>query len=130
MVPPILRRRLAIWIPFVFPGSPGSYFNRSCTCNQVAESKEVEDFDELRRLRLADEGYLVITDKTRHSIVHKINAKCITADSFNLKVKINGRRQGSYFWVDGLPTAAREFGAKRCKVCKPEFSLVLPSTFE
>jgi hypothetical protein len=96
----------------------------------MAQAKEIDDFEELRRLRLADEGYFVITDKARGAIVHKINAKCITADSFNLKVKINGRKQGSYFWVDGLATAAHEFGAKRCKVCRPELSLVLPSTFD
>jgi len=95
----------------------------------MAEVKEIRNFDELRRLRLADEGYIVITDSTRHTIIHKVNAKCIKADSFNLKVTINGRRQGSYFWVDSIATAAREFGAERCRICKPELNLVDPSTF-
>ena len=97
----------------------------------MAQTKEIDDFEELRRLRLADEGYIVITGKARHAIVHKINAKCITGDNFNVKVRINDRKQGSYFWVDSIATAAHEFpGAKRCKVCKPEFHLVLPSTFD
>jgi hypothetical protein len=96
----------------------------------VAETKEISDFGELRKLRLADEGYFVITDATRPALVHRVNAKCITADSFNLKVVINGRRQGSYYWVDSLATAARAHGAKRCKICKPELFLVHPSTFE
>ena len=96
----------------------------------VAEPKEILSFEELRRYRLADEGYFVITDSTREAIIHKVNSKCITADSFNLKVTINDRKQGSYFWVDSIATAAHEFGAKRCKVCKPELSLVQPSTFD
>ena len=96
----------------------------------VAEPKEILSFEELRRYRLADEGYFVITDSTREAIIHKVNSKCIKADSFNLKVTINDRKQGSYFWVDSIATAAHEFGAKRCKVCKPELSLVQPSTFD
>ncbi len=96
----------------------------------MAEAKEITSFDELRRLRLADEGYFVITDSARGAIIHKVNAKCIKADSFNLKVTLNEGKQGRWFWVDSIATAAHEFGAKRCKVCKPEFSLVHPSTFD
>jgi len=96
----------------------------------VAEPKEIRSFNELRKLRLADEGYFVITDSTGHAIIHKVNAKCIKTESFNLKVTIKDRKEGSYFWVDSIATAAHEFGAKRCKVCKPELSLVHPSAFE
>ena len=90
----------------------------------MVEPKEVTSFEELRKLRLADEGYFVITDSVRNAIIHKVNSKCIKVDSFNLKVAINERKQGSYYWVDSIATAAHEFGAKRCKVCKPELSLV------
>jgi len=96
----------------------------------MAEPKEILTFDELRRFRLADEGYFVITDSTRGAIIHKVNSNCIKADSFNLKVTINDRKEGSYFWVDSIATAAHAFGAKRCKVCKPELNLVHPSTFD
>lgn len=96
----------------------------------MADPKEILSFEEMRKLRLADEGYVVITDSARPALVHRINAKCVNADSFNLKVAINGRKQGSYFWVDSVATASREFQAKRCKACKPETSLVDPSTFE
>lgn len=95
----------------------------------MTEPKEILSFEELSKLRLADEGYFVITDSTRDAIVHKVNATCIKADSFNVKVTINGRRQGGYFWVDSIATAAREFKARRCKVCKPELNLVDPSSF-
>jgi len=84
----------------------------------MVETMEISDFEELRKLRLADEGYFVITDTARPAIVHRVNAKCITADSFNVKVVINKRKQGSYYWVDSLATAAHAHGAKRCKVCK------------
>jgi hypothetical protein len=96
----------------------------------MTESQELKSFDDLRKFRLADEGYFVITDSARPAIVHKVNAKCINTDSFNVKVTLNLGKQGGYFWVDSLATAAREFGAKRCKVCKPEVFLVDPSTFK
>ena len=96
----------------------------------MTEAKEILDFEELRKLRLADEGYIVITDATRPAIIHKINSKCIKTDSFNLKVTLKDRKEGSYFWVDSIATASRELGAQRCKVCKPDLTLVHPSTFE
>ncbi len=96
----------------------------------MGDTKEIANFEELRKLRLADEGYFVITDSARPAIVHRVNAKCISVDSFNVKVSINERKQGSYFWVDSLATAARVYGAKRCKVCKPELFLVPPSDFQ
>lgn len=92
-------------------------------------SKELANFEDLRKFRLADEGYFVITDTAREAIVHKVNAKCINVDSFNVKVSLNKGKQGAYFWVDSLATASREFAAKRCKVCKPEVFLADPSTF-
>ena len=96
----------------------------------MAEAKEIKSFDELSKLRLADEGYFVITDSVRDAIIHKVNSKCIKADSFNLKVTLNKAKQGGWFWVDSIATASREFGAKRCKVCKPELNLLHPSAFE
>jgi len=96
----------------------------------VPETKEISNLEELRKLRLADEGYIVITDSTRHGTIHRVNANCITAENFKVKVGINKRKQGSYFWVDSVATAAHEFGAKRCKVCKPELFLVDPSAFD
>lgn len=96
----------------------------------MAVTKEISSFEELRKLRLADDGYFVITDTARPAIVHRVNAKCINVDSFNVKVGLNKGKQGSYFWVDSLATAAHVYGAKRCKVCKPELFLVPPSTFD
>lgn len=97
----------------------------------MPEKKEIPNLEELRRLRLADEGYIVITGGARGATIHKVNANCVTTENFRLKVNINERKQGSYFWVDSVATAAHEFeGARRCKVCKPELLLVDPSTFE
>jgi hypothetical protein len=107
-----------------------SYFKEGNGGGDVPGAKEIQNFDELRRLRLADEGYFVITDTARPAIIHKVNAKCINADNFNIKVSINRRKQGSYFWVDSIAAAAREFGARRCKVCRPELTLDLPSNFD
>jgi len=95
----------------------------------MTETKQITNFEELRKLRLADDGYIVITDSARPALVHRINAKCIKIDSFNTKVGLNGGKQGAYFWVDSLATAAKLYGANRCKVCKPELFLVPSSDF-
>jgi len=92
-------------------------------------TREITSFEELRKFRLEDEGYIVITDSVRPAIVHKINAKCIKVDSFNLKVGIKERKEGSYYWVDSIATASREYHANRCKVCKPELHLMPSSDF-
>jgi hypothetical protein len=109
--------------------APRSYFKESSEDFGVAETKEIKNFEDLRKVRLNDEGYIVITDAAGRAIIHKVNAKCITADNFNVKVSLNAGKTGGYFWVDSVATAAHEFGAKRCKVCKPELNLVDPSTF-
>ena len=96
----------------------------------VEETKEITSFEDLRRIRLSDEGYIVITDATRPTLVHKLNARCINIDSFNAKVSLNQGKQGKYYWVDTVATAAHKYGAKRCKTCKPELHLVLPETFD
>ncbi|MDG7007634.1 MAG: hypothetical protein JRN06_05265 [Nitrososphaerota archaeon] len=96
----------------------------------MAKPVEIRSFDDLRRFRLADEGYFVVTDSIGHAIIHKVNSKCIKTDSFNLKVTLDHRKLGSYFWVDSIATAAQKFGASRCKMCRPELHLVPPSSFE
>jgi hypothetical protein len=107
------------------PNYPSSTYEVS-----VSERKEITNLDELSRLRLADEGYIVVTSGSQATI-HKVNAECISTTNFKLKVIINERKQGSYFWVDSVATAAKQFsGAKRCRVCKPPVLLVDPSTFE
>ncbi len=107
-----------------------TYFNSANPGTGMEEPKEIANFEELRKFRLADEGYFVITDSAREAIIHKVNSKCVKADSFNLKVTLNEGRQGRWFWVDSIATAAHQFGAKRCKVCKPELNLVQPSAFK
>jgi len=96
----------------------------------MGESKEITTIEDLRRVRLADDGYLVITDSARPAIVHKINEKCISTDSFNMKVTLNRGRQGKWYWADSLSTAMLEFEAKRCKVCKPPYLLVPSKAFD
>lgn len=107
-----------------------NYFKGKRGANDMAEAVEVRTFDELRSFRLADEGYFVITDSATHATIHRVNSKCIKTDSFNLKVTINDRKDGTYFWVDSIAAAAQKFGAKRCKVCRPELHLVPPSSLE
>jgi hypothetical protein len=59
----------------------------------MAEKKEIRDLEELRRLRLADEGYIVITSGAHQATIHRVNAPCISTTNFRLKVSLNERKQ-------------------------------------
>jgi hypothetical protein len=82
-------------------------------------SKELATFDEFRQKRLDDTGFIVIIDSARDAIVHKLNAPCVSAENFKVKVLLNEKRTGKYIWVDTVASGALEFGAAPCKVCKP-----------
>jgi hypothetical protein len=81
--------------------------------------RELATFEEFRRARLDDVGYVVTTDAARPPIVHRLNGRCISADGFKVKVVLDGRGTGKYYWVDSFSSAAQEFGASACKLCKP-----------
>jgi len=81
--------------------------------------RELRTFDEFRQARLGDSGFVVITDTARPAIVHKLNGRCISADNFKVKVMLDKRGTGNYYWVDSIASAASEFGASACKICKP-----------
>jgi hypothetical protein len=82
-------------------------------------TRELATFDDFRKARLDDAGFVVITDSARPPIVHKLNGRCITADNFKVKVMLDGMVTGKYYWADSLSSAATELGASLCKVCKP-----------
>ena len=86
--------------------------------NQLA-NKELKTFDDFRKARLDDIGFIVITDSTRHPIIHKLNGSCVSADNFKTKVMLGEKQTGSYYWADTVSSAALELRAAPCKVCKP-----------
>ena len=96
----------------------------------VVETEQIASLDVLRRIRLADDGYIVIAEPTGKALVHRVNAKCISPDRFNSNVVLKGGKQGAYYWTDTVSTAFRLYGATRCRVCKPEVQVVHPSGFE
>ena len=81
--------------------------------------KELATFDDFRRARLDDLGLIVITDTARPPIAHRLNGRCISADNFRAKVMPDGKATGKYYLVDSFSSAAVEFGASACKICKP-----------
>jgi hypothetical protein len=81
-------------------------------------NKELATFDDFRKARLDDVGFIVIKGSARSLIVHKLNGRCVSADNFRVKA-LDEKAAGSYYWVDSLSSAATELGASICKVCKP-----------
>jgi hypothetical protein len=82
-------------------------------------TRELKDFEEFRKARLDDAGFIVITDSTRPAIVHKLNGSCVSPENFKVKVVLGGKQNGAYYWADSVSSAALELGAAPCKVCKP-----------
>ena len=83
------------------------------------EKKELKTFEEFRRARLDGNGFIVITDNVRPAIVHKLNSRCITPERFMAKVTLDKNAKGGYYLVDSVRSAAVDFGASGCKICKP-----------
>jgi hypothetical protein len=82
--------------------------------------RDLGTFEDFRKARLDDVGFIVVTDDARHSsVAHKLNGRCITADNFKVRVMLDEKGTGKYYWVDSLATAGTELHASVCKVCKP-----------
>lgn len=80
--------------------------------------KELASFEEFRKARLDDVGFIVISDKSRKPVVHLLNGRCISADNFRNKVLGEGST-GKYYLVDNVSSGITELGASVCKICKP-----------
>ena len=82
-------------------------------------NRELLSFEDFRRARLNDSGFMVITDSARPPIVHRLNGKCVSAENFRTKVVVEQRASGTYYLVDTVSSGVKELGASVCKVCKP-----------
>jgi hypothetical protein len=82
-------------------------------------NREIATFDDFRKARLDDVGFIVIADKARPRRVHRLNGRCITAENFKEKVILEEKGVGKYYWVDSVSSAATELGASVCMICKP-----------
>lgn len=81
-------------------------------------SRELATFEDFRRARLDDIGYIVIVDSARSPVVHRLNGRCISADNFRAKA-LDEKAKGKYYLVDSVSSGIKEHGASVCKVCKP-----------
>jgi hypothetical protein len=81
--------------------------------------RELVTFEEFRKARLDDTGFIVITDGTRSPVVHRLNGRCISADNFRNKVMLDEKANGKYWLVDSVSSGIKELGASVCKICKP-----------
>ncbi len=75
-------------------------------------------FEDFRKARLEDAGYIVITGTARSPVVHRLNGRCVSADNFRSKVLDEGAT-GKYYLVDSVSNGIKELGASVCRICKP-----------
>jgi hypothetical protein len=80
--------------------------------------RELATFEEFRKARLDDTGFIVITDGTRSPVVHRLNGRCISADNFRNRV-LDEKASGKYWLVDSVSSGIKELGASVCRICKP-----------
>lgn len=81
--------------------------------------RELATFDDFRRARLDDTGFIVIADSGRTPVLHRLNGKCISADNFRNKVMLGEGSAGKYYLVDSVSSGITELGASVCRVCRP-----------
>jgi hypothetical protein len=65
-------------------------------------------------------GFLVITDRSTPTHIHRAKCPAIAANHFVTKVVTNGGRRGRYYHAPDLATAQTRFTARLCGVCHPE----------
>ncbi|MDG6926361.1 MAG: hypothetical protein JRN09_07380 [Nitrososphaerota archaeon] len=79
--------------------------------------RELATFEDFRKARLDDVGFIVMVDASRSPVVHRLNGRCISADNFRNKMARGGA--GKYYQVDSVSDGIKELGASVCKLCKP-----------
>jgi hypothetical protein len=81
--------------------------------------RELATFEDFRKARLEDTGFIVIADTSRTPVVHRLNGRCISADNFRVKVMEGEKASGKYYLVDTVSSGITELGASVCRLCKP-----------
>jgi hypothetical protein len=77
---------------------------------------EIETLEELDQIISKKEGFIVITDTTGNKI-HSVSCRWVNRNGFELKVIVNRKRNGRYFWSKDYHEAEARFRAKDCRTC-------------
>jgi len=90
------------------PSSSPRFIGKECV--------EVNTLEELDQIISRKEGFIVITDTTGNKI-HSISCRWVNRNGFELKVIVNRKRNGRYFWCKDYDGAKARFRAKDCRTC-------------
>ena len=87
----------------------------------VGEIRELKTLPEFEAAAAAGTGFLVVTDRSTPTHVHRAKCPAVQAQHFLTKVVTNGGRRGRYYQCFALDAAQSRFRSARfCGVCHPE----------
>jgi hypothetical protein len=84
------------------------------------EIRELSSLPTFESTVAAGQGFLVITDRSTPTHIHRTRCPAIAANHFETKVVTNGGRRGRYYHATDLATAQARFTARLCGVCHPD----------
>lgn len=87
----------------------------------TGDVRELRSLDDFRAVTAAGVGYLVVTDRSTPTRVHRARCTAVAERHFVTKVIENGGRRGRYHHALTLEAVRARFPAGRlCVVCRPE----------
>lgn len=86
----------------------------------VGEVRELTSLPAFEAAVAAGQGFIVITDRSTPTHVHRAKCAALAAQHFVTKVVTNGGRRGRYYHATTLESAQSRFTARLCGVCHPD----------
>jgi hypothetical protein len=84
------------------------------------EIRELTNLPAFEAAIASGQGFLVITDRSTPTHIHRAKCPALAATHFVTKVVTNGGRRGRYYHATALEAAQGRFTARLCGVCHPE----------
>jgi hypothetical protein len=86
----------------------------------AGEIRELTSLPAFEAAVAAGLGFLVITDRSTPTHIHRAKCPALAAQHFVTKVVTNGGRRGRYYHAPALEAAQARFTARLCGVCHPD----------
>ncbi|MCC7139753.1 MAG: hypothetical protein IT460_15125 [Planctomycetes bacterium] len=87
----------------------------------VGEIRELRTLPDFEAVVAAGVGFLVVTDRSTPTHVHRAKCPAVQAQHFVTKVVTNGGKRGRYYHCMTLEAVQTRFRSARwCGVCHPE----------
>ena len=87
----------------------------------AGEIRELRTLEEFQAAVATGVGFLVVTDRSTPTHVHRVKCPAVQVQHFVTKVVTNGGKRGRYYHCTSLEAVQTRFRSARfCGVCHPE----------